>query len=39
MSRLARGRAMLRDAWLRAAGEAAPQHQQIQTGNDKEQIQ
>jgi RNA polymerase sigma-70 factor, ECF subfamily len=38
MSRLARGRAMLRDAWLKAAGEAAPQ-QQIRNGNYKERIQ
>jgi RNA polymerase sigma-70 factor (ECF subfamily) len=38
MSRLARARAMLRDAWLKAAGEAAPQ-QQIRNGNYKERIQ
>jgi RNA polymerase sigma-70 factor, ECF subfamily len=38
MSRLARGRAMLREAWLKATGESA-QQQQIRTGNYKEQIQ
>jgi RNA polymerase sigma-70 factor, ECF subfamily len=39
MSRLARGRAMLREAWLKAAGDPAPQPQKIRTGNYKEQIQ
>jgi RNA polymerase sigma-70 factor (ECF subfamily) len=38
MSRLARGRAMLREAWLKASGEAAPQ-QQIRNGNYKERMQ
>lgn len=39
MSRLARGRAMLREAWLKSAGEVEPQPQQIRTGNYKERIQ
>ena len=39
MSRLARARAMLREAWLKAAGEVEPQPQQIWTKNYKERIQ
>jgi RNA polymerase sigma-70 factor, ECF subfamily len=38
MSRLARGRAMLREAWPKAAGEPQPQ-QPVRTGNHKERIQ
>jgi RNA polymerase sigma-70 factor (ECF subfamily) len=37
MSRLARGRAMLREAWLRAAREVAPERQEeARTGKHKE---
>ena len=39
MSRLARARATLREAWLKASGEAAPEGQEARAGKHKEQLQ